>query len=250
MHPVHALRLYICQGVDVLPDGDQFRSFLPDVLIQYHPLCDDFGPMNMSSVIRFVEQLDDELHQSCTLLYSVDESKRSLTNAIFLLGAYMILRLGTSADEVDRTFAWAGPAMVEAYRDATFAAPDFDLALTDCWRGLIKGTQLGWVGLPSSEEAFRWGEIDVDEYENYDSPLNGDLHEVVPGKFVTFKGPVDLGGSAYADDEHGFRSFSPDYCADVLADMNIDGGGPAQRKVLRRGAVRGAGYRDACAGVR
>jgi hypothetical protein len=26
-----------------------------------------------------------------------------------------------------------------------------------------------------------WGMIDADEYAHYDSPLNGDLHEVVPG---------------------------------------------------------------------
>ena len=30
-----------------------------------------------------------------------------------------------------------------------------------------------------------------DEYFYYDQPLNGDMHEVVKGKFIAFKGPVD-----------------------------------------------------------
>ena len=150
MHPVLQHRLYICQNVDVLPDADQFKTFVPKESVQYHAICDDFGPMNMSSVIRFVEQLHGELEQypSCTLLYAVDESKRSLTNTIFLLGFFMILRLGLSAEEVAESFAWVEPDMIEAYRDATYAPSDFDLTLMDCWRGLIRGMQLGWVGRP------------------------------------------------------------------------------------------------------
>ena len=216
--------LYICQGVDILPDGDHFRLFVPDEAIQYHPLCDDFGPMNMSSVIKFVRQLDHELesYSDCTLLYAVDESKRSLTNAVFLLGSFMILRLSMSPEEVDKGFAWLEPGMVEAYRDATFSAPDFDLTLMDCWRGLAKGVKLGWVGLPDSTDHYLWGAVDVDEYELYDSPLNGDLHEIVPGKLVAFRGPVGLGGGAsYRDDERGVRDFSPDFYADVFVDMGV-----------------------------
>lgn len=32
----------------------------------------------------------------------------------------------------------------------------------------------------------------MDEYEHYDYPCDGDLQEAVPGKFVVFKGPMDL----------------------------------------------------------
>ena len=62
----------------------------------------------------------------------------------------------------------------------------------------------------------------MDEYTHYDDPLNGDLHEVVPGKFIAFKGPVDLGGQAkYQDDAHGFREFSPEFYADVFKDYGV-----------------------------
>ena len=54
-------RVYLSQDVDFLPQGDAFRLFVPDRSIAYFPLCDDFGPMNMSSIIKFVRQLDSEL---------------------------------------------------------------------------------------------------------------------------------------------------------------------------------------------
>jgi len=33
--------------------------------------------------------------------------------------------------------------------------------------------------------------FDEDEYFYYDHPENGDMHEVVTGKFFAFKGPTD-----------------------------------------------------------
>jgi cell division cycle 14 len=215
-------RLYLCQGVDILPDGDMFRSFKPDASIQYHPICDDFGPLNMSSIIKFCRQLEFELeaHASCVLFYSVEPGSRELTNAVFLLGAYMILHLAYSVEAVSDSFEWAAPR-VEGYRDATFSSPDFSLTLADCWKGLAKGIQHGWVDKPASSDDYQFGAIDVDEYEHYDNPLNGDLHEVVPGKFIAFKGPIDLGGSLYQDRDQGFRDFSPDFYADVFQDLAV-----------------------------
>ena len=96
-------RLYIAQGVDSLPANDTFDFFIPDEAVHYFPLCDDFGPMNMASVILFSRQLHSELahRPDRRLFYCVEEDgKRALTNAIFLVGSYMILGLGKSADEV------------------------------------------------------------------------------------------------------------------------------------------------------
>ena len=75
--------LYLCRNVDILPEGGSYKMFTPDVSIQYYPICDDFGPLNMSSIIKFVEQLQSELegHPSCILFYSVGSSQRELTNA-------------------------------------------------------------------------------------------------------------------------------------------------------------------------
>ena len=44
--------------------------------------------------------------------------------------------------------------------------------------------------------------------------------QVVPGKFVAFKGPVDLGSLAYRDDG-GYRKFSPSYYLPIFAYLGI-----------------------------
>ena len=104
MHSVLSDQLYVCQAVDILPDGKGFRRFVPEESIIYFPLCDDFGPMNAASVIRFVRQLDAELqtYADCILIYCVEDGQRALTNAVFMLGCYMILRLNLAVEQVSR----------------------------------------------------------------------------------------------------------------------------------------------------
>ena len=94
-------RVYIAQGVDYLPSGHQFRLFKPED-VEYEPFCDDFGPMNMSSVVHFIEQLQAEMeaHPDAKIIYSIPDDARSLSNAVFLLGAYMIIALNKRAAEV------------------------------------------------------------------------------------------------------------------------------------------------------
>jgi hypothetical protein len=101
--------------------------------------------------------------------------------------------------------------------------PDFELTLLDCWRALEQGRSLGWIGMPKPAPAppGLWGQIDVDEYEHYDDPMNGDLHIVVPGKFVAFKGPKDLGGKTYHDDNQGYRHFSAGYYGDIFRSLGV-----------------------------
>lgn len=224
MWPVLWDQLYVCQNIDLLPKGDWNRQFVPNEAIKYHNFCDDFGPMNLASVTRFIVQLDSELdiESPPILFYCVDTGRRAMTNALFLLGAYMILRLKNSVDAVLDTFRWADDDFVESFRDATHGEPDFGLTLEDCWRGLARGVKLGWIAVPSSAHtSYRWGVVDIQEYENYDEPLNGDLHEVVPGKFIAFKGPVELPGVLYQDDEDGYRSFSPQFYADIFSDFAV-----------------------------
>ena len=56
------------------------------------------------------------------------------------------------------------------------------------------------------------------EYEHYDDPRNADLHVVVPGKLIAFRGPIDLGGRRLLDDSDGLRHFSPiHYVPNLLA---------------------------------
>jgi hypothetical protein len=175
-------RVYITQYTDCLSFGESFRLFELDGSISYQGYCDDFGPINMSCIIDFVRLLDAKLNgwPDCKIVFRVSNGKRSLTNAVFLLGAYMMLKLAKSSAVVAKSFNWLETEKMEPYRDATYSKPEFALELIDCWRGLEKSMQLGWVRCAGSN--FMWGKIDVDEYRHYSNPANGDLQEVVPGK--------------------------------------------------------------------
>ena len=215
-------RVCIGQKIEKFPTTKRFKCFQPQQVLSYQPLCDDFGPMNMLSVVRFTQMLDHELqnYPSCKIVYCVDNGRRELTNAIFLLGAYQILKSNVTAEEVMPTFGWLQDDMIEFYRDATFSKPSFGLSVLDCWRGLEKGKRNLWVKLPASNTNL-WGRIDIEEYSLYDDPLNADLHQVVPDKFVAFKGPVELGTELYHDDEWGFRRFSPRYFIELFREMGV-----------------------------
>jgi cell division cycle 14 len=93
---------------------------------------------------------------------------------------------------------------------------NFSLPVEDCWRGLWKAKELGWVSFSTLDD------FDPDKYLHYDNPLNGDLHEIVPGKFLAFRGPISLpDGQLWqdltsADGSPTQRNFSPSYYAQLL----------------------------------
>ena len=183
--------------------------------------------MNMSSTIRFIKLLNAKIAECrkaripC-LVYVVDSGRRALTNAVMLLGAYLILNLDMTPDQVKMRFESKPIDELEDFRDATYMPPDFGLTLHDCWSGLYRGKQIGWIARPSSLDDPLWGEIDMEQYEHYDDPLEADLVEVVPNKLIAFRGPKDLGGAKYVDDPQRWsRRFGPEHFAEVLPDLGV-----------------------------
>eukprot|EP00291_Cryptomonas_curvata_P017336 CAMPEP_0172161582 /NCGR_PEP_ID=MMETSP1050-20130122/6205_1 /TAXON_ID=233186 /ORGANISM="Cryptomonas curvata, Strain CCAP979/52" /LENGTH=324 /DNA_ID=CAMNT_0012831495 /DNA_START=143 /DNA_END=1114 /DNA_ORIENTATION=- len=181
--------------------------------------------MNFLSIVTFIEALHEEIDcvssASLDLVFSAESGPRALTNAAFLLGAYLILKQKKDPADVQSCFEGLDETYIQPYRDATFAPSDFDLHLMDCWSGLKRGQVLRWLATPSGVGA-EWGMIDPAEYAHYDNPFNGDLHEVVPGKLVAFRGPKDLGGREYLDDcTRGCRDFSPSYYVSIFKALGV-----------------------------
>ncbi len=133
----------------------------------------------------------------------------------------MIIRLDEKASAVAKRFDIFDGDLFEGYRDASCDRPDFRLRLIDCWRGLELGKTLRWVGLPAAG-ASTWGMIEPDELRHYESRLNADLHEVIPGKLVAMAGPRDLGGRPFLDSRRrGTRAFSPEYYIEILRALGV-----------------------------
>ena len=222
---LHKVQVLISQ--DGAKPDEAFLSFRNDEYVQYHPYCDDFGPMNLSSTIHFIKLLDAKISECAAqgigmLVYSVDSGRRPLSNGLMLLGAYMILMQDQTPNQVAGRFGWIGKEQVEDFRDATRLPADFGLTLLDCWSGLHRGKQIAWIARPTCPDCPFWGEIDMEQYEHYDDPLEADLVEVVPLKLIAFRGPRDLGGAKYVDNEARWsRRFGPEHFAEALQDLGV-----------------------------
>ncbi len=121
----------------------------------------------------------------------------------------MIVEMGYTSNEVWNCFSVIEP-MLEMYRDAQSTPPDFRLEVIDCWRGLELANVLGWVE-----------GTDMDEYEHYNNPLEGDLHAIIPDKLIAFRGPVELQPPKEYADVGGVRFFAPSFYAQPFVDLGI-----------------------------
>ena len=219
IHSVIGDQVHLAQSVSGIRFEGAFRSFRPEIAFQYLSYGDDFGPLNLSSIIEFIRALDQEIanHPDAMIVFCIDEGRRMLTNAVCLLGSYMILKLGFSPATVMASFHWLDPSHLTPYRDATFLKADFDLLLDDCFCALFRSQTHGWVRYAA--RGYMWGSVDVDEYRHYDQPANGDVHQLIPGKLIALQSPKDLDGAAFCDGPDGSRTFSPAYMADLLLDL-------------------------------
>ncbi len=207
--------------MDVFPICDiqsDFFFFDLDETIAYHRFCNDFGPMNLGMIFRFCHLVGSHLHerpqQSIVLVSESDPEQ--VTNCVFLLGAYMIMCLSATPEEVFNALAPLEERLL-SFRDVSPGPQNFHLSIKDCLSGLWRGKSLGWAD-------FAEDEFDLEEYEQLDDPANADLHEVVKGKFIAMRGPKDLGADAAAswcDGSAGGRDFSAAHYAEILAQFDV-----------------------------
>ena len=179
--------------------------------IIYQPFADDFGPLDLSCLSRFMSILQCAVKQrkGRNVVYTVQSTPRSLSNAAFLLGSYMIIEMGYTSNDVWDSFSTI-ESMFEMYRDAQSTPADFRLEIIDCWRGVERANDLGWI------EA-----MDMEEYDHYSNPLEGDLHFIIPDKLIAFRGPVQLQNSQKYIDFGGVRFFSPAFYVEPFSDMGV-----------------------------
>jgi cell division cycle 14 len=194
-----------------------------DGFMTYQGFADDFGPLSLASTFQFCSALEDHFKEDADRLYGLQcgLEPRTITNAVFLIGAYLIMRRDCSIDDV---MAICEPVkdMVVPFRDVSRGPQNFDLRVQDCWGGLVRAKRLGWVDFSPDGNGF-----DLEEYLNYDSPLNADMHVVVPDKLIAMRGPVDVKGGGLWRDVVGLdgtfrcRNFSPHHTAETLQQFDV-----------------------------
>ena len=189
-------------------------------VLSYHAFYDDFGPMNLTNVALFCSILDGQLrlHPDRPIALKTSPDRRTMSNSVFLLGSYMILRLGMNPDEVSDSFT-ALQHRLATFRDILPGKQNFELFVRDCWGGLWRAKSLHWVEDKKG--------IDPSEHDRYGSAADGDLHEIIPGKFVCMRGPRDLpDGAQFRDvcgEESGVicREFGPAFYLSILQGFGV-----------------------------
>ena len=216
MVPIFERVCLLTRHPDRIQHDTQVCTLRLDEMVNYDPFCEDFGPINLGYTFRFCEALhavlESKERRNVQVVCSPDP--RSLTNGVFVLGAYMIMMLDQNCEEVSARFEDLH-SRLKTFRDVSPGVQNFHLHLHDCWQGLWRAKQLAWV-------SFKAGRFELFDYEQCDNPLNADLHEVVPGKLIAMRGPQMIeDGASYVDLPGGSRAFSPAHYADILRQYDV-----------------------------
>ena len=133
MVPVLAGSLYLLPTPRPPPRDDSSAIYLTlNRKLRYLPLCADFGPFNLGTTHHVCSMLarvfrDKSLH--LPVIWVCNEDPTEVTNAVFLLGAYLCLLHGATPQEAMRPFRGLDPSSILPFRDATWVKPSFALSL-------------------------------------------------------------------------------------------------------------------------
>lgn len=194
----------------ICPSGleDSFY-FCVDNDLTYTPYNKDFGPLHIGNIFKYCVEVDRLLQQrgqssSTPVLYHYTrDCPRTRANSLLLMGSFQILMLKHTAEEALERFPIGIRSSVDEYVDAGFRPSSYRCTVLDCLRGLEYATKLGWFSLSS---------FDIKSYLHYETPENGDLNWVVPGKFIAFSTP---------DDRVDGRGYTAEAIAPILKRLGV-----------------------------
>jgi len=165
----------------VKPDRTFFST---DNLLLYYPFCADFGPLNIACIYKFARllesKLDESLSRDMKVVYFCSADMRLRTNAVTLLGCYLILVENYTAEEAWLPFDFEDSNPFLQYQDASFEKESWKLDVVDVLQGVEKA---------KNERLIEIEQFDLSVYEYFDHPAVADMHVIIPEKFIALKGP-------------------------------------------------------------
>jgi cell division cycle 14 len=182
-------------AVELIPDRLYFASFgchpqsthavtffSTDHVFQYSPYFADFGPLNISNVVRFAKIADGYLRdRNKTVIFYSSHSVHHRANAACLAACYCVAVHKLSPAAVCAAFRDVYPPLLP-FRDASFGVSTYNITLKDVVCGLAKAMDFGWFDVAS---------FDVEAYDRRDAAEAGDWNVVVPKLVVAFSSPVE-----------------------------------------------------------
>jgi hypothetical protein len=191
--------------------------------------CTNLTISEIHSFCKYMDRTLDLYQEKPIIICSEDSSKAVVGNACLLSGAYLILRFEVNMEHVlnvfNETLQCISTTQLQDHLEITQETQGGPMAqkIKNCWNALARAKGLRWLGtaLDVSESLF-----DVEMAEHYASPINGNVHMLVPAKLLLFPTPKDLHSQLSWCDERAAepgqpssRRFSAAFLADLLADM-------------------------------
>lgn len=160
----------------------EYHFFCTDNELVYEGFFDDFGPLNLAMLYRFVCHLADKMKDRSLadkkIVYysSMDPNKRAVAAA--LIGCFAVIHLKQTPEEAFRPLMCANPPF-KHFKDVYGGS--WNCTLLDCFRAIDTAMKLGW---------FKMETFNLQEFEFYERVENGDFTVMVPGRFSAFSGPA------------------------------------------------------------
>eukprot|EP01062_Namystynia_karyoxenos_P031624 TRINITY_DN2344_c0_g5_i1.p1 TRINITY_DN2344_c0_g5~~TRINITY_DN2344_c0_g5_i1.p1 ORF type:complete len:747 (+),score=206.60 TRINITY_DN2344_c0_g5_i1:108-2243(+) len=196
------------------PQSDDKNFFWTvDHDLVYEPFMADFGPLNLSMLVKFCRAADRNLRdpelagRRIYLYSSHDGHKRA--NAGYLAASFLVLVLGRTPEQAWAPFAASYPPFLP-FRDALCGVSTYNHTIPHCLEGLYRARQLGWID---------WRSFNCAEYDHFELPQNGDWNWIVPpsidgtpGKFIAFSAPrEDIDESMYGFQPLGVAEYREEF---------------------------------------
>ena len=101
-----------------------FALVSSDLHNNYVPFAADFGPVNLGIVHRFCNAFMKRLSRTKdigrVLVYCIENTAEAQANASFLLGAFLVINFGWTAEQAAEPFTGpSAPFKLRPFRDAT-----------------------------------------------------------------------------------------------------------------------------------
>lgn len=163
----------------------QIHYFSIDDELVYRNYYGDFGPFNIAAVYKYNQILTYKLFntqmQSKKIVHYTTGNGKKRANAAFLIGTFAIFYLDMAPKEVYKELSTKNLDFL-FFQDASPISPNYLISLMDCFCAFKKAVTYGFINL---------NDFCLDEFNKYDSLMNGDMSWIIPNKLLAFSGPWD-----------------------------------------------------------
>ena len=186
-----------------------FKVLYTDKVFFYKPLANDFGPVDMSTLHRYIDFVDQAFEKSTSIIHVSDHRRPNLcANSAFLIAAYGIIRFNMTPLEVASSVSKVKTELIPPFRDASRSVKSsFPLSLYDFCESIRVSRENGWMD---------WRNFNVMETERLQLVENGDLNWIIENKFIAFAGP-----SSDRIDEDGLDTLPPSHYVVLFKEMGV-----------------------------